>query len=111
MNTALSKYPYVLAILYGMLAFFIPATEPMPMFLAFSLFFILGGCVFGFFWPQQYWRWGLWIAGPFLVFMGLSVLFAGQLNADLLLLPLAVASGCLGSYITSWFKLRRKIIT
>jgi peptidoglycan/LPS O-acetylase OafA/YrhL len=113
MSTALSKYPYVLAILYGILAFFIPATEPLPIFLSLFFLFLLGGGLFGFLWPRESWRWGLWIAGPMVGFLGLSVLFAGKLeeffNKDLLLLLLVVASPCLGSFISARFKRRPRV--
>ncbi len=113
MNTAPSKYQYVLAILYGILAFFIPATEPLQIFLAFLGFFFLGGILFGFFWPRDSWRWGLWVTCPVLAFLSLSVLFAGDFqsffNKDLLLLMLVIASACLGGFIAAWYKNKLKI--
>jgi MFS family permease len=85
--------------------------EPLPIF--FTLFYLFGGVLFGFLWPQVSWRWGFWIAGPILVFLGLSVLFAGQfevfIRKDLPLLLLAVASACFGSFISAWLKSRPKV--
>ncbi|MEO6221155.1 MAG: hypothetical protein ABIO81_12050 [Ginsengibacter sp.] len=105
MNTN-SKYPYVLAIVFGLLIPFIPDIEPFPIPL--GLMYLFGGSLFGFLWPKQSWRWGLWIVGPMIVFIGLSVLFAGQLEMflkkDLPILILAITSACLGSFILSWVK-------
>jgi len=74
------------------------------------VYLILGG-IFGFLWPYLSWRWGLWIAGPMLVLLSLSVLFAGQLDVffkkDLPLLLLGIIAACVGSYITSWYKKRQ----
>ena len=109
MTTKPSKYPYVLAIIYGLLVPFIPVTEPFPLPLAFLYF--IGGGLFGFLWPKVSWRWGLWIAGPMIALIGLSVLFGGQLEVflkkDLPILILAIISACLGSFVLAWFKHRR----
>ena len=110
MSTAPPKYVYVLAILYGILAFSIPAKEPLQLFLSFLLFYFLGGGLLGFLWPHKSWRWGLWITGPMLAILGLSFLFAGVLKSfftkDLPQLLLVVASACLGSFISARFKRR-----
>ena len=109
MTTKPSKYSYALAIIFGLLIPFIPEIEPFPFPLALIYFF--GGGLFGFLWPKVSWRWGLWIVGPMIVFMGLSVLFAGDLEVffkkDLPILALAITSACLGGFIFAWLKLRR----
>ncbi len=109
MTTKPSKYPYVLAIIYGLLVPFIPDLEPFPFPLA--LIYFIGGGLFGFLWPKVSWRWGLWIAGPMIALIGLSVLFAGQfevfIKKDLPILVLAIISACSGSFVLAWFKHRR----
>lgn len=109
MITKYSKFPYILAIIFGLIVLFIPEMEPFPVPLA--LIFLFGGGIFGFLWPKESWRWGLWIAGPVFFFLGLSVLFAGQLDIflkkDLPILLLAITSACLGSFILAWFKSKR----
>jgi len=101
-----SKYPYILAIILGLIVSFIPEMEPFPITL--SLIYLFGGSLFGFLWPKESWRWGLWIVGPTVVLLGLSVLFAGQLEMflkkDLPILLLAIISTCLGSFLLAWFK-------
>ncbi len=110
MSNKSPKYPYILAIIFGFVFFFIPYTEPYPTTLAIVLLF--GGCLFGFLWPKVSWRWGLWIAGPMVVLLGLSVLFAGQLDIflkkDLPILLLTITPACLGGFIFAWFKRRQK---
>jgi hypothetical protein len=113
MNTSPSKYPYVLAIIFGLLVPFIGDIEPFPFPLALMYFF--GGGLFGFLWPKVSWRWGFWIVGPMIGLIGLSVLFAGQLEVflkkDLPILVVAITSACLGSFISAWFKHRRRKAT
>jgi peptidoglycan/LPS O-acetylase OafA/YrhL len=108
MQTVAPKYSYLLAILFGLVAFFIPVTEPVPLYLI--LFYLLGGGIFGFLFPFKSWRWGLWISAPMLAILGLSLLFAGQLQVfiknDLPILLLVVLSSCLGSFIAAYFKSR-----
>jgi hypothetical protein len=101
-----SKYPYILAIIFGLIVPFIPEIEPFPITL--GLIYLFGGSLFGFFWPKESWRWGVWIVGPTVVLLGLSVLFGGQLEMflkkDLPMLLIAIISTCLGSFLLSWFK-------
>ena len=73
-----SKYPYILAIVLGLTIPFIPEIEPFPIIL--GLIYLFGGSLFGFLWPKESWRWGIWIVGPMVVLIGLSVLFAGQFD-------------------------------
>jgi hypothetical protein len=115
MNSSNAKYPFVLAILYGILApFLLPQviqSESVELFLIpLGLIYFFGGSLFGFIWPRPSWRWGFWIAGPMIALIGLSVLFTGKLevffNKDLLILILPITSACLGSFILSWFRHR-----
>jgi hypothetical protein len=107
------RYPFILAILYGILApFFLPqfiSSESVELLLIpLGLVYLFGGSLFGFIWPRQSWRWGFWIAGPMIVLIGLSVLFTGKLevffNKDLMILILPIASACLGSFILARVK-------
>ena len=104
-----SKYPYIFAIFVGITIPFIPELSPFPLIL--GLIYFLCGSVFGFLWPVNSWRWGIWIAGPAIVLIGLSVLFAGYvemfLKKDLPILLVAIISSCLGSLIFSRIKLSR----
>lgn len=110
MSTRSPKYPYILAIISGLVAFFIPATETFSIIL--PLVFLFAGGVFGFLWPKESWRWGFWIALPLLAFLSLSLLFAGQLDVflkkDLPPLLFAMTAACFGSFISAWFKQRRE---
>lgn len=82
-----------------------------PMFISVFIIFLLLGSLFGFLWPNESWRWGLWIAGPWVVLLGLSVLFAGQLDSflknDLPVLLLATTAACSGSFVSAWYKGKR----
>lgn len=106
MNYLSNIYPYSLAILFGFIVFFFPASELFSLTLA--LVYLLGGGLFGFFWPEKSWRWGFWIAIPIITLLGLSLLFAGQmdmfLKKDLPLLLLIITTGCFGSLMVTWFK-------
>ena len=103
-----SKYPYLLAIILGIVIPFFPEFEPYPITL--GLFYLYGGSLFGFFWPKESWRWGIWIASPMIVFMGLIVLFGGKfdifLKKDLPILLLAIIPACVGSFLFALFKHR-----
>lgn len=100
------KYPYILAIILGFTVPFIPEMKPFPIIL--GILYFLGGGLFGFLWPKESWRWGIWIVGPMAALLGLSVLFAGELEIflkkDLPILLLAIISACLGSFILACFK-------
>jgi hypothetical protein len=104
-----SKYPYVLAIISGLVIPFIPEID--PLLLTRGLIYFSVGSLFGFFWPNESWRWWLWIVGPTAVLLSLSILFAGQLDIflkkDLPILLIAFISVCLGSFLFSRFKHNR----
>ena len=103
-----SKYPYILAIIFGLAVNFLPGMELLVLHTA---TFFLGGVLFGFLWPKETWRWGLWIVGPLIALTILSVLFAGNLEIllkkDLPILSLLLASACLGGLIAAMYKHRR----
>ncbi len=105
-STKPPKYSYILAIILGMFAFVIGAMG--PGLIGVFIIFLLTGSLFGFFWPYESWRWGLWISGPLVALLGLSVIFAGNLNSfvqnDLPILLLAISAACLGSFVTAHFK-------
>jgi hypothetical protein len=104
-----SKYPYILAVLLGLIIPFIPEINPFLVIL--GVIYFLAGTVFGYVWPKESWRWGLWIAGPAVVLIGLSVVFGGQfemfLKKDLPILLVALLSSCLGSFISAWARQTR----
>ena len=108
-----SKYPYILAIILGLAIPFIPEIKPFPIIIGFI--YLFGGALFGFLWPKESWRWGIWIVGPMIVLIGLSVLFVGQLEMflkkDLPILLLAIIAACLGSFLLARFKHSRTKIT
>jgi hypothetical protein len=103
-----SKIPYVLAMISGLIVPFIP--ESSHFLFTVGLIFFLGGSVFGYMWPKESWRWGLWMTGPMIALTGLSVLFAGQvdifLEKDAPILLVALMSACAGSGLLAWFKCR-----
>ena len=104
------KYAYILGVIFGLLAFVFPAMFPISFPLALAIVYLILGGIFGFIWPKESWRWGLWIVGPMIVLLSLSVLFAGQMDVffkkDLPLLLLGLTAASLGSYISSWYKRR-----
>lgn len=101
-----SKYPYILAVILGLIVPFIPEMEPYPIPLC--LIYFVGGSLIGFLSPKESWRWGLWIVGPMIILLVLSVAFAGQLEMflkkDLPILLLTLISACLGSFLLAKFK-------
>jgi len=101
--------PHILAIILGLAMPFISEMEPFPIILG-ILYFICGS-LFGYFWPKESWQWGIWITGPMIVLILLSVLFAGQveifLKKDFPILLLAIISSCLGSFLLAGFKNKR----
>jgi len=116
MSTRYSKYQYILAVIFGLFVpffvpFFVPVVSEEPFPIPLGLIYLFGGSLFDFFWPKESWRWGLWIVGPMVALLGLSVLFAGQLGMflkkDLPIIVLAIISACLGSFILSWFRQRQ----
>ena len=100
------KNPHILAIILGLVTPFIPEIKPFPIIL--GIIYFICGSLFGYLWPKESWRWGIWITGPMIVLIMLSVLFAGQvemfLKKDLPLLLLAIISTCLGSFLLARFK-------
>lgn len=101
-----SAYPYILAITSGLAIPFIPEIDPFPIII--GIIYFICGSLFGFLWPKESWRWGIWIIGPMIVLIGLSVLFAGEvemfLKKDLPVLLIAIICTCLGSLLFAWFK-------
>jgi hypothetical protein len=104
-----SKFPYILAVISGLALRFVPDIQ--PALLIPGLIYFFAGIVFGFLWPKESWRWGIWIVGPVIVLTSLSVLFAGQLEIflkkDLPVILIALIAACLGSFISAWFKSSR----
>lgn len=111
MSTKTPSYAYVLAVGYGLIGFIVPASLFFNTTLTIAILLLIGGGIFGFVWPKNSWRWGLWIAGPIFFFLGLSVLFAGQLGVflqkDLPPMLVALGAACLGSFISARFKRRQ----
>ena len=103
-----SKYPYVLAVILGISIRFLPEIDSFLILIGVIYFF--AGCVFGFFWPRESWRWGIWMIGPLISLTLLSVLFAGQIEVfikkDLPILLIGLFSSCFGSYLLATFKNR-----
>lgn len=102
------QYAYFIAIVLGIPVFFFPDFEPLYI----GLYFLFTGALLGYLWPQKSWRWGFWLAGPMLGFLGLSVLFAGGLeffiSKDFPILLLTIAAPCLGSFLLSRYKLKSR---
>ncbi|TDE05291.1 hypothetical protein [Flavobacterium sandaracinum] len=94
------QFQYILAVLYGMGTFYLSSKH--GLLITFGAFLVAGG-LFGFIWPRESWRWGLWLLGPLFVLMSFSILFAGQLDVfikkDLPSLMIAAVSAFLGSFI------------
>jgi hypothetical protein len=103
-----SKLPYVLAILFGISILFLPDIEPFPLVPGGS--YLLGASLFGFFWPKESWRWGIWIIIPIFALLTLSVAFSGQLDVkkDVPLFILGIAAACLVSYLFALIRHRTK---
>ena len=108
-STKQPTYRYVVAIVTGFIIIFLPDIEPTPIPLV--LITLALGLLFGFIWSTQSWRWGLWIAGPMVVLIGLSVAFSGYfeifLKKDLPILVSVTGAACLGSFAGAWVKRRR----
>ena len=104
--------PYIFAIILGFVIPFIPEIKPYLVTLA--IIFFVAGSVFGFLWPKESWRWGLWIIAPMFVLIGLSVALSGQgkifVEKDLPILLLAITAACAGSFLFSLIKTRDKKI-
>ncbi len=111
MRSKTPKYAYILAILLGLFVLFLAAPHGFALIPA--IVFLISGLLFGFIWPVKSWKWGLWITGPLVLFITLSVLFAGRLDVffkyDLPIVLLAVSMACLGSFISAWFRKRQLV--
>jgi hypothetical protein len=110
MVTETPWYAYLIAFVLGISVFSFFGKEFQPLLLA--LYFLFTGALLGYLWPQKSWRWGLWLTGPFLVFLGVSVLFAGGveffLSKEFPLLLLLIATPCLASFVLSRYKLESR---
>jgi hypothetical protein len=109
MKTGYSKLSYSLAIIAG---FFLPLTaylEPAPY--AFAMICLLLGGIFGYFWPKESWRWGLWISGPSIAFIILSIAFAGQLKVflekDLPVILTTLIASSVGSFLLALIAIKQ----
>ncbi len=69
------------------------------------------GLILGFVWPEKSWRWGVWICVPIILLVGLSVLFAGNVDAflkkDLPVMLVAFVASCVGGFLGARFKQRK----
>ncbi|MDQ6813246.1 MAG: hypothetical protein M3040_05895 [Bacteroidota bacterium] len=72
-------------------------------YIVIGIVFAIIGLIFGFVSPKKSWRWGLWIASPVYVLIGISVAFSGYFTAflkyDLPIIIAAVLAACCGSFI------------
>ena len=72
---------------------------------------LLTGSLLGFVWPEKSWRWGVWICGPIILLVGLSVLFAGNvdtfLKKDLPVMLVAFVASCIGGFLGARAKQRK----
>ena len=104
-----SVFPYILAVLVGLSIPFVPEIEPFPITL--GIIFLICGSIFGFLWPKESWRWGLWIVGPLFLLIMVSVLFAGQLDVffkkDLPKILIAITATSIGSALLARYKKSR----
>lgn len=102
-------YRYVAAVVSGFIIVFLPDIEPIPIPLALITFAF--GLLFGFIWSTESWRWGLWIAGPAVILILLSVVFSGYseifLRKDLPIMISITIAACSGSFAGAWVKRRR----
>jgi peptidoglycan/LPS O-acetylase OafA/YrhL len=104
------KYSYILAIILGIILGITVSfiTDIKLFYLILGIIYFVCGSLFGFLWPKESWRWGIWIVGPMILLIALSILFVGQLEMfiknDLPNLLLALISSCLGGFILAWYK-------
>ena len=100
------KWPNLIAFLAGIGLQFTAGIEyfPGPQLI---ISFLIGG-LFGFVWPKISWKWGLWMVGPILGLLGLSLLFAGNfevfLEKDLPVPGVTFLSASLGAFVFSKWK-------
>jgi hypothetical protein len=98
------KWLYILAISLGLVIIFLPEIPSRELSVIFSG--LAAGLLSGFIGPGNSWRWGLWIAAPAFLLIGLSVIFAGNvdmfLKNDLPVLMIILVSACAGSFAGAW---------
>lgn len=106
------KYAFVLAVVLGIAALAIPNNDYDILILIVG--FVLAGTIFGYLWPVESWRWGLWLAGPIMGALALSLLFAGNLEAfvryDLLYLTIPFASSALAAFMVSRYRSKAETV-
>ncbi len=77
-----------------------------------GIIFLAAGLIAGYLWPQQFWRWGLWICGPLLLLLLLSVAFAGNVTTfmeqDMPLVLLGFVATCTGGFAGARLKKKRQ---
>ena len=107
---------YVLAVISGVtvfvLASFLHLGPGLTFFVIVDAGSSLVAIIFGYFWPSQSWRWGLWVLSPFLVMMGLSIAFSGlgpHILKDLSITAVAALVSCAGGILGALLKERRLI--
>jgi hypothetical protein len=94
------KIVYVAAMLAGLGGM---AGGAWGLFIFGVLYFIIGG-IFGFYWPREGWRWGIYISLPIIGLIGISILFSGlggDIKGDLLLMLTLLAGSTAGSFAGS----------
>ncbi len=100
------NWPFFLVIIAGFCLQFTGALECFP-YPQIILGFLIGG-LFGFIWPKVSWRWGLWMVGPILGLLVLSLLFAGNfdvfLEKDLPVPGVTFLSASMGGFVFSKWK-------
>ena len=78
-----------------------------------GLLYLFLGALFGFLWPREQWRWGLYISLPIAGLIGLSILFAGlggNIKGDLFFILASILGSTVGSLIGSQLGMKlRKI--
>ncbi len=70
-----------------------------------GLLYFLLGAIFGFFWPREQWRWGLYISLPIAGLVTLSILFSGfggDLKGDIFFVSAILAGSTTGSFVGSY---------
>lgn len=79
--------------------------------LAAGIVFLTAGLIAGYLSPEKSWRWGLWICGPLLLLLLLSLAFSGNgsafLQKDVPLLLVSIPAACLGGFAGSRIKRNR----
>ena len=116
-NAKPARLVYVMAVISGVIVFALTSSFNLGPGLSFFIIVDAGSSlaaiIFGYFWPSQSWRWGLWVLSPLLVMMLLSIAFAGlgsHILKDILITAIAVLVSCTGGILGAWFKERRLIL-